>query len=218
MTPEQALNHCGTLETFVLENTKEAFLAKSVQDVFSVIRSALQEQTMPRLPLTVEELKTMPLQKWVWIEILVPSKWDILQEPRSAYYKKVEGVTPGETFTCGYPGLLYGFDYDKYGEEWLAYHLEPSAEGWRWRWHSPDDAPADLADGTFLAAVKLLDGQLPHNGFRCFKDDGDGSCIGHILVDFHGGAWDYDRDLFEMLNWTELPPPLQAHVAYSDHK
>lgn len=221
MTPEQALNHCGTLETFVLENSKEAYLKDTVRDVFSVIRSALREQTTPCLPLTVEELRAMPLQKWVWVEILVQPKWDIWQTPDSGYYQKKETLGEdwrcGTTFTFGHPGRLYGFEYDKYGEEWLAYNLEPSAEGWRWRWHSPDDAPADLADGTFLAAVKLLEGQLPHNGFRCFQDDGCGSYIGHILVDFHDGAWDYDRGAFEMLSWMELPPPLQSTMAHPEH-
>ena len=71
-------------------------------------------------PLTLNELREMPIRDWVWIEILNPDAFRS-KETVSAYYRKYDGYKKDEIFWCGYPGLGFGFDYADYGKTWLAY-------------------------------------------------------------------------------------------------
>ena len=75
-------------------------------------------------PLTLDELRKMPIRDWVWIEILNPDAFRS-KETVSAYYRKYDGYKKAEIFWCGYPGLGFGFDYADYGKTWLAYRQKP---------------------------------------------------------------------------------------------
>ena len=71
-------------------------------------------------PLTLDELRQLPIRDWVWIEILNPDAFRS-KETVSAYYRKYDGYKKDEIFWCGYPGLGFGLDYADYGKTWLAY-------------------------------------------------------------------------------------------------
>ena len=86
-----------------------------------------QERENPQ-PLTLEQLKSMDLLEWCWIEVLVPFDFELKV---SAYYQKQEVGTERtmlKTFWCGYPGMTFGFDYCNYGKTWLAYAHKPEQE------------------------------------------------------------------------------------------
>ena len=70
-------------------------------------------------PLTLDELRQMPIRDWVWIDVL-HSKEDV-----SSYYRKYDGYKKDEIFWCGYPGLGFRFFYEDYGKTWLAYRQKP---------------------------------------------------------------------------------------------
>ena len=55
-------------------------------------------------PLTLDELREMPIRDWVWIEVLTPDAFRS-KETVSAYYRKYDGYKKDEIFWCGYPGL-----------------------------------------------------------------------------------------------------------------
>ena len=75
-------------------------------------------------PITLGDLRQMPIRDWVWIEILNPDAFRS-KETVSAYYRKYDGYKKDEIFWCGYPGLGCGFDYADYGKAWLAYRQKP---------------------------------------------------------------------------------------------
>ena len=78
--------------------------------------SALRQQEHDRNePLTLDELRQMPIRDWVWIDVFHS------KEAVSSYYRKYDGYKKDEIFWCGYPGLGFGFDYADYGKTWLAY-------------------------------------------------------------------------------------------------
>ena len=99
-------------------------------DVYDMAISALRQQdhfrevTKMMEPLTLDELRKMPIRDWVWIEVLTPDSFRS-KETVSAYYRKYDGYKADEIFWCGYPGLGFGFDYSDYGKTWLAYRQKP---------------------------------------------------------------------------------------------
>ena len=87
--------------------------------------SALRQQettTNRNEPLTVDELREMPIRDWVWIDVLH------LKEAISSYYRKYDGYKKDEIFWCGYPGLGFRFFYEDYGKTWLAYRQKPEED------------------------------------------------------------------------------------------
>ena len=78
-------------------------------------------------PLTLNELREMPIRDWVWIEILNPDAFRS-KETVSAYYRKHDGYKKDEIFWCGYPGLGFRFFYEDYGKTWLAYRQKPEED------------------------------------------------------------------------------------------
>lgn len=91
--------------------------------------AALKRYRPIQKPLTVEELREMPLFAWVWIEILTPSAFDdFFVKAKSAYYGKQLDYSNGEAFCCGYPGIGYSYDYCDYGKTWIALQHEPTDE------------------------------------------------------------------------------------------
>ena len=83
-----------------------------------------REVTKKVEPLTLAELRKMPIRDWVWIDVLNPDAFRS-KETVSAYYRKYDGYKKDEIFWCGYPGLGFGFDYADYGKTWLAYRQKP---------------------------------------------------------------------------------------------
>lgn len=76
-------------------------------------------------PLTLDELKQLPLKEWVWVEVL--QKISGIRD-ESTYYRKCLGWMPENTFFCGYPGWATAFDYADYGKTWLAYRSKPKED------------------------------------------------------------------------------------------
>ena len=95
---------------------------KMVEFTISALRQEehFREVTKKMKPLTLSELREMPIRDWVWIEILNPDAFRS-KETVSAYYRKYGGYKKDEIFWCGYPGLGFGFDYADYGKTWMAY-------------------------------------------------------------------------------------------------
>ena len=104
-----------------------------VQEFYKLAESDLrQQETVTNRnglnePLTLDELRQLPIRDWVWIEILNPDAFRS-KETVSAYYRKYDGYKADEIFWCGYPGLGFGFDYADYGKTWLAYRQKPEED------------------------------------------------------------------------------------------
>ena len=103
---------------------------KELCDAYDMAISALRQQDVAdkdvghNEPLTLDELRKLPIRDWVWVEILNPDAFRS-KETVSAYYRKYDGYKADEIFWCGYPGLGFGFDYADYGKTWLAYRQKP---------------------------------------------------------------------------------------------
>ena len=97
-------------------------------DAVDMAISALRQQEHVRdlmkkvEPLTLDELRQMPIRDWVWIDV-IHSK-----EAVSSYYRKYDGYKKDEIFWCGYPGLGFRFFYEDYGKTWLAYRQKPEED------------------------------------------------------------------------------------------
>ena len=76
-------------------------------------------------PLTLEELREMHLREWLWVEIVHPTKRQQLHKVASGYYQIYEDYTDGEALCCGFPGMIFEFEYDEYEKNWLAYRCKP---------------------------------------------------------------------------------------------
>jgi 23S rRNA pseudoU1915 N3-methylase RlmH len=107
-------------------------LASEIADIEEAIENLKYQTEMEKEnnPLTLEELRKMDADvenpHWVWIKVLKPFGYS---EKVSAYYQTHEcGTADGamkRTFWCGYPGLIFGFDYADYGKTWIAYARKP---------------------------------------------------------------------------------------------
>lgn len=94
--------------------------------LFVMGRDALRAQLLEQEnePLTLDELREMELQQWVWIETKMPFD---CKEKVTAYYSKHYDYTHDTAFCCGYPGITFSFDYADYGKTWLAYRRKPES-------------------------------------------------------------------------------------------
>ena len=92
-------------------------LCEAVDMAISALRQQdhFREVTKKVEPLTLDELRQMPIRDWVWIDVLHS------KEAVSSYYRKYDGYKKDEIFWCGYPGLGFRFFYEDYGKTWLAY-------------------------------------------------------------------------------------------------
>ena len=136
MTREEAIEYWeGLRKTFSsqLEKEENYFGRMHLQttiDALDMAISALRQQDVAdkdvgkNEPLTLDELRQMPIRDWVWIEVLNPDAFRS-KETVSACYRKYDGYKKDEIFWCGYPGLGFGFDYADYGKTWLAYRQKP---------------------------------------------------------------------------------------------
>ena len=92
----------------------------SYYEALDMAISALRQQEHDRNePLTLDELRQMPIRDWVWIDVFHS------KEAVSSYYRKYDGYKKDEIFWCGYPGLGFRFFYEDYGKPWLAYRQKP---------------------------------------------------------------------------------------------
>lgn len=146
MTREEAIAVFNSLEiemtAILAEIPKSESEAKQIQryiDAYDMAISAIrQKQTITKCndlydedggeilpkskrnePLTLDELRQMPIRDWVWIDVIHP------KEAVSSYYIKYDGYKKDEIFWCGYPGLGFRFFYEDYGKTWLAYRQKP---------------------------------------------------------------------------------------------
>ena len=129
MTIEEAIEYWeGLRKTFSsqLEKEENHFGRMHLQttiDALDMAISALRQQDARKNdPLTLDELREMPIRDWVWIDVLH------LKEAISSYYRKYDGYKKDEIFWCGYPGLGFRFFYEDYGKTWLAYRQKPEEE------------------------------------------------------------------------------------------
>ena len=76
-------------------------------------------------PLTLTELREMPLQEWLWVEIVHPTKRQRFHGVDSSYYRIFDDYTGGEALCCGWPGTIFEFEFEDYGKNWLAYRHKP---------------------------------------------------------------------------------------------
>ena len=108
-----------------IENLLHALdMAQRERDVVTKRMIELEQETVTNRnglnePLTLDELREMPIRDWVWIDVLH------LKEAISSYYRKYDGYKKDEIFWCGYPGLGFRFFYEDYGKTWLAYRQKP---------------------------------------------------------------------------------------------
>ena len=132
MTREKAivLIECSAneLRETLKETTMPSSASEQLQmyiDAYEMAISALRQQehfrdlTKKVEPLTLDELRKMPIGDWVWIDVLHS------KEAVSSYYRKYDGYKKDEIFWCGYPGLGFRFFYEDYGKAWLAYRQKP---------------------------------------------------------------------------------------------
>lgn len=124
MTLDDAIAHLDD----TLSDTARKWSCESCRMEHLQLRSWLAElrdiKRKRNEPLTLDELRQLPIRDWVWIEILNPDAFRS-KETVSAYYRKYDGYKADEIFWCGYPGLGFGFDYADYGKTWLAYRQKP---------------------------------------------------------------------------------------------
>lgn len=77
-------------------------------------------------PLTIEELKNLPLGEWVWI--IDTSEVTKEDYDGSMYARKYYQSFPDKYFDCGTLGRGYSFKYADYGTKWTAYKNKEQAE------------------------------------------------------------------------------------------
>ena len=128
MTKEEAIRQLDGADIAVLN--RDFF--KFNQAIIMAISALRQQEHFRDLtkkvePLTLKELRQMPIRDWVWIEILNPDAFRS-KETVSAYYRKYDGYKKDEIFWCGYPGLGFRFFYEDYGKTWLAYRQKPEED------------------------------------------------------------------------------------------
>ena len=117
MTNEEAIeaikcNWPDSRYTILREALDMAISALRQQDHFREVTKKVE-------PLTLDELRQMPIRDWVWIDVFHS------KEAVSSYYRKYDGYKKDEIFWCGYPGLGFRFFYEDYGKTWLAYRQKP---------------------------------------------------------------------------------------------
>ena len=98
-------------------DSRYTILREALDMAISALRQQehFREVTKKVEPLTLDELRQMPIRDWVWIDVFHS------KEAVSSYYRKYDGYKKDEIFWCGYPGLGFRFFYEDYGKTWLAY-------------------------------------------------------------------------------------------------
>ena len=105
-------------------DSRYTILREALDMAISALRQQehFREVTKKVEPLTLDELRQMPIRDWVWIDVLHS------KEAVSSYYRKYDGYKTNEIFWCGYPGLGFRFFYEDYGKTWLAYRQKPEED------------------------------------------------------------------------------------------
>lgn len=126
MTREEAIS---ILERVAHTESKWPGTEDTLEALHMAISAIRKQETVANRndPLTLDELRKLPIRDWVWIEILNPDAFRS-KETVSAYYRKYDGYKADEIFWCGYPGLGFGFDYADYGKTWVAYRQKPEGK------------------------------------------------------------------------------------------
>ena len=105
-------------------DSRYTILREALDMAISALRQQehFREVTKKVEPLTLDELRQMPIRDWVWIDVFHS------KEAVSSYYRKYDGYKKDEIFWCGYPGLGFRFFYEDYGKTWLAYRQKPEED------------------------------------------------------------------------------------------
>ena len=113
--------HCNYPTDEEIEESVLLLKGASKDMAISALRQQehFREVTKKVEPLTLDELRQMPIRDWVWIDVFHS------KEAVSSYYRKYDGYKKDEIFWCGYPGLGFRFFYEDYGKSWLAYRQKP---------------------------------------------------------------------------------------------
>jgi len=88
------------------------------------IKTLVVVQQPANAPITLDELRGMPLKDWVWIHFVgIPELYK--RKPDDAYFQKQKTWCDSDYFGCGYPGLQHDFTFAEYKVTWLAYRHPP---------------------------------------------------------------------------------------------
>ena len=123
MTREEAIRQLDGADIAVLNRDFFKFNQAIIMAISALRQQEhFREVTKKVEPLTMDELRKMPISDWVWIDVLHS------KEAVSSYYRKYDGYKKDEIFWCGYPGLGFRFFYEDYGKTWLAYRQKPEED------------------------------------------------------------------------------------------
>lgn len=103
-------------------NCKYGAAIKALENQKPVSLSIVQLQKMAE---EASDLTQEIPDRWIWIEILHHNPQDNRSPASSAFYQVYADHTKGKFFCCGHPGRIYGLSYNEYGENWLAYAVQP---------------------------------------------------------------------------------------------
>lgn len=74
----------------------------------------------PNDPLTLDELREVMNNDWVWVRLLSP-----VYNMKSGYYVKTR-FSNEDSFSCGYPDVVIrDLPYSGYSDIWIVYHHKP---------------------------------------------------------------------------------------------
>lgn len=116
----------GTFNRKLIRNDEQKVFDK-LQEAVDAIEDMPSASEIPNYdsenkPLTINELRSIPANDWVWIEIFSPST---SQRAKTGYYKVCSEILDKKCFCCGWPGTLFGFEYASYEKAWVAYRTKP---------------------------------------------------------------------------------------------
>lgn len=108
-------------------------------------------------PLTIDELKALPVGEWVWIRVLDKEGFGI-NFPTQLYLQKADVIVGDHYFPFVMNEVDDGLDYRMYGTDWLAYKNKEFAES-KGEWVElpclRDKEPISLVTGKFVKRKEL---------------------------------------------------------------
>lgn len=94
--------------------------ANLIIDAFDAAPVVEAELLTSNDPLTLDELREMMNNDWVWVRLLSP-----VYNMKSGYYVKTR-FSNEDSFSCGYPDVVIrDLPYSGYGDIWIAHHNKP---------------------------------------------------------------------------------------------
>lgn len=81
-------------------------------------------------PMTVYEMRAVPIFSWVWVETMDPqafAQWTGGTDASDSWCRKYRDMDD-EVCALGWPGICGGFAYSEYGLTWRAWKEMPTFE------------------------------------------------------------------------------------------